>query len=204
MLKHRNPYSHKGENGKLMIVGGSVEYVGAVLLAGIAAFRTGVDSVVIAAPEKVSWAINTFSPDFITKKFSGDYFRTEHAKEIIESAGDFDAVLIGNGLGSRKETLDFSKRITGEIKNSKVIDADAIKAVDIKKTGNSIITPHSREMEILLENSGIDIDRFKKIRISDYKEKAVFIKNNLRLFFENDNVLLLKGHVDIIIGKNKI
>ncbi len=203
MLKHRSQYSHKGENGSVMIIGGNIEYVGAVMLAGMAVFRSGVDLVVIAAPHKVSWAINTFSPDLITKKFSGDYFVMKHAKQVIRSAKDFDAVLIGNGLGMRKETLNFSKQVIKNINNNKVIDADAIKAMDIRATKNSIITPHSRELEIMLKNNNIDVNKFKKIKISNYEEKANFIKKNLKGFLENNNVILLKGKLDIVVSKNK-
>ena len=203
MLKHRSQYSHKGENGRVMIVGGSIEYVGAVMLAGIAVFRVGVDLVVIAAPYKVAWAINTFSPDLITKKFSGDYFVMKHAKKIVDSAKDFDAVLIGNGMGIRKQTINFSKYVIKNIKNNKVIDADAIKAMDIKKTKNSIITPHSEELEIMLKNNNIDVSKFKKIKINNYKGKANFIKNNLKNFLNNNNVILLKGKLDIVMSKNK-
>jgi NAD(P)H-hydrate epimerase len=203
MLKHRSLYSHKGENGRVMLLGGSVEYVGAVMLAGMAAFRSGVDLVVIAAPQKIAWAINTFSPDFITKKFAGNYFTMRHAKKATSMAKDFDAVLIGNGLGVKKETLNFSKSVIKNIKNNKVIDADAIKAMNLKTTKNSIITPHSKELEIMLENNKISVNKFKKIKINNYKEKAKFIKNNLKSFLSNNNVILLKGNVDIIINKNK-
>ena len=49
-LMERKKTSHKGENGYVLIIGGSEEYVGAVILAGLAALRAGCDSVTIAAP----------------------------------------------------------------------------------------------------------------------------------------------------------
>lgn len=204
MLKHRSLYSHKGENGRVLLLGGSVEYVGAVMLAGMAVFRTGVDLVTIAAPNKISWVINTFSPDFITKKLSGNYFTMKHAKKITRMAKDFDAVLIGNGLGVRKETLNFSKNVIKNIKNNKVIDADAIKAMNLKTTKNSIITPHSKEFEIMLKNNKMNVNKFKKIKVNNYKEKAEFIKKSLSDFLKNNNVILLKGNTDTIISKNKV
>ena len=70
-MMERKKTAHKGENGYLLIIGGSEEYVGAVILAGIAALRAGCDSVTIAAPEKVAWAINRYSPDLITYKIKG-------------------------------------------------------------------------------------------------------------------------------------
>ena len=100
-LKSRKPISHKGDFGKVLIIGGSKEYAGAPALAGLAALRAGADLSIIAAPEKVAWAINCLSPDLITRKFMGDYFTLKHAKEVIRLAISADAVLIGNGIGMK-------------------------------------------------------------------------------------------------------
>ena len=45
---------YKGQNGRVLIVGGSKDYIGAPALAGLAALRTGVDIVTICAPEKTA------------------------------------------------------------------------------------------------------------------------------------------------------
>ncbi|MBU1205001.1 MAG: NAD(P)H-hydrate dehydratase [Nanoarchaeota archaeon] len=205
-LPKRKPESHKGDNGRLLIIGGSVDYIGAVMLAGMAAFRCGIDIVTIAAPEKVSWAINTFSPDFITKKFKGEFFRVEQANKIIELSNDFDSVLIGNGMGIRKQTLRFSQKIIKNIKKPKVIDADAIKALGFE-VNNSIITPHENELKIFLENN---LKNKKKVLKEIFNKKinpekrAKNIQSALKDFLEKNNVILLKGKIDIIISKDKI
>ena len=64
-LKKRGLTSYKGENGRVLVIGGSKDYVGAPGLVGMAALRTGVDLVTIAAPEKAAWVINSYSPDLI-------------------------------------------------------------------------------------------------------------------------------------------
>ena len=97
-LKKRRPDSHKGENGRVLVVAGSINYAGAAYLAGMAAFRSGVDAVVVAAPEKVAWAINCLSPDIITKKFRGDFFTATAINEIVKLSKKFDVTLIGNGI----------------------------------------------------------------------------------------------------------
>ncbi len=186
-LPSRRPDSHKGENGTVLIIGGSIDYVGAVLLAGLAAFRTGVDLVVIAAPEKVAWAINTFSPDFITFKFKGNYFTRKHAKEIIKLAGKYDVVLIGNGIGGRKETAAFVNEITKKIRKPKVIDANALRVIKLKDTHNAILTPHRSELQELIKTN--------KLKVSGDED----LKNKI-----GDNVLLVKGRVDKIISRDKI
>ena len=93
-LKKRELESHKGENGKVLVIGGSNDYVGAPALVGLAALRTGVDIVVVAAPEKAAWVINSYSPDLIVKKFEGDFFNWDNVKDVIELANDFDVIEI--------------------------------------------------------------------------------------------------------------
>ncbi len=186
MFKKRAKQSHKGDFGRVLIIGGSKDYVGAVTLAGLACFATGVDLITIAAPEKVAWAINCKELDFITKKFDGDYFQLKYANKIIKLAKDFDAVLIGPGLGLKSKK--FAKKIVKNIKKPKVVDADAIKAITPKDVKNTILTPHEKEFEIF----------YRKLP-KNIKEKTTLIKKIV-----NDNVILLKGNTDIIVSKDKI
>jgi len=204
-LPKRKLESHKGNNGRLLIIGGSVDYIGAVMLAGMAAFRCGIDIVTIAAPEKIAWAINTFSPDFITNKFKGEFFRVEQANKMIKLSNDFDSVLIGNGLGLRKQTMKFSKKIIKNIEKPKVIDADAIKALGFE-VNNSIITPHENELRIFLDNNLKDKEIIEKIfsKKINHEKRAKNLQSVLKNFLEKNNVILLKGKTDIIISKDKI
>ena len=82
-LTKRKPQSHKGENGSVLVVAGSLDYIGAAYLAGRAALRAGVDKVLVAAPERVAWALNCLSADMITMKFRGDFFSVSSAKKLI-------------------------------------------------------------------------------------------------------------------------
>jgi NAD(P)H-hydrate epimerase len=182
-LARRSASSHKGDNGRVLVVGGSIDYVGAVLLASLAAYRAGADWVQVAAPEKVAWAINTFSPDIVTTKVKGEYFATPAVKKIVDISKNFDVTLIGSGIGKRHTTRKFAAAVIRKIKGFKVIDADAITAVKLQNVSNAILTPHRAELDKLLANS--------KIRSSE-------IKNHI-----NGNVILLKGKVDKIISKHK-
>ena len=204
-LPKRKPESHKGDNGRLLIIGGSIDYIGALILAGMAAFRSGVDTVTIAAPEKVAWAINTFSPDFITKKFKGDFFTLKHSDKIIKLSKGFDVILIGNGLGVRNQTIKFSQKIIKNIKKPKVIDADAIKALTFE-VSNSIITPHENELRIFLHNNLKDKKVVKSIfnKKINPEKRAKNIQSVLKDFLKKSNTVLLKGKRDIIISKDKI
>ncbi|MBI2580438.1 NAD(P)H-hydrate dehydratase [Candidatus Woesearchaeota archaeon] len=192
-LKKRKPDSHKGDNGRVLVVAGSIDYVGAAYLAGRAAFRSGADAVVVAAPEKVAWAINCLSPDFITKKFKGDFFTTAAIKEITGMSKKFDVTLIGNGIGKSSETLKFAAAVCTKIKGPKVIDADAIAAVRIQDVQNAMFTPHHAEYDLLLRNSNCS-GELRRVR-----------------GIIGSNILLVKGysdgkgrHIDAVISKNKV
>jgi len=200
-MMERKKTSHKGENGYVLIIGGSEEYVGAVVLAGLAALRAGCDSVTIAAPEKVAWAINKYSPDLITHKIKGSTLSIKNAKEMVKYAEKFDAVLIGNGLSRKADR--FCQYFIRKSQKPKVIDADALKGLSFKEFNNAILTPHEAELEMMLVNSNKEF-LLPKLKISNAKERADILQGNLRYFLQNDNVLLVKGATDIIISKNKV
>jgi len=176
----RSSKSHKGDNGKVLVIGGSKDYVGAVALSGLAALRSGVDWVTIAAPEKVGYAINALSPDLVVKKYKGDDFCASRAKDILKFEKDFNAVLIGNGIGDAKP---FVKKYIKGTKKPLVIDADALKHIKLQDVRNAILTPHHNEFKILLKNSNLNKNNFKK-----------HISNN---------IILLKGATDEIITTSK-
>jgi hydroxyethylthiazole kinase-like uncharacterized protein yjeF len=202
-LPIRKKESRKGENGKVLVIGGSKDYVGAVALAGLAALRSGADWVTIAAPEKVGWAINALSPDLVVKKYKGDDFCASRAKDILDFEKSFDSVLIGNGMGMHAGY--FVKKYVNETKKLLVIDADGIKSVDTSIVKNSIITPHIKELETFMKNSKINSETIKKIvNEKNIGKKALLIKNSFRNFLNKNNVILLKGPVDIIISESRV
>ena len=204
-LPKRGKGSHKGDNGLVLVVGGSKDYVGALTLAGLAALRSGADLVKVVAPEKVAWAINAYSPDLITVKLKTTYFNLSHFNIIKESMEKFDVLLIGNGVGLKKDTINFCKKTIKNIKKLKVIDADAIKSISMRDAENSIITPHSKELEHFLINSKIIKSIIKNINNEkNIQKKSQLIKKTTQKFLNKNNIILLKGKIDIIISKDKI
>ena len=204
-LPKRRKDSHKGDNGLVLAVGGSENYTGAVALAGLAALRSGCDLVKIIAPEKVAWAINSYSPDLMAMKLKGNYFNLKHFDVVNKSMDKFDVLLIGNGVGLKNETIKFCIKTIRCIKKFKVIDADAIKSISMNDCENSIITPHSKELEYFLINSKIDKTLINKItNEKNAIKKSKLIQKTAQKFLKKNNIILLKGRIDIIISKDKI
>jgi len=227
VIPKRKSSSHKGDNGKVLVIGGSREYVGAVALAGLAAMRSGVDWVTVAAPEKVGWAINALTPDLVVKKYKGDDFCASHAEDILKLEKGFDAVLIGNGIGMHAKS--FVKKYVCESNKKLVIDADALKHISLDMVKEGILTPHSGELKALLENSvkslsinkkiineiinkKSSIEKHGKLKISLVEQNQRFCQQSIiiRKILNNQKlknkkiIILLKGPIDAIISKDKI
>jgi len=187
-LMKRKKTSHKGENGFVLVVGGSEDYAGTLALVGLAALRSGCDLVTVAAPEKVAWAVNCLSADLVTKKLPGKYLSPRNIPEILKLLEGHDVLELGNGIGLGEETKWFCQELMGKSKGKlKVIDADGIKLLSLQEINNAIITPHSKELELLLKNS--------QIKIKNYKDLQKHVGNN---------VLLIKGPADYVISRDKI
>ena len=197
----RKKTSHKNENGYVVVIGGSEEYVGAVIMAGLAALRAGCDKVTIASPQKVAWAINMANSELVTHKVNARKFTIKNAKEMIKYSEKFDAVLLGNGI--TREAGKFCKHFLRKSQKLKVVDADALRSTSFKDYNNSIVTPHEDELKDMLCNSGKEF-LLPKLKYANTKEKAEILQGNLRYFLQNNNVLLLKGPTDIIISRNRI
>jgi hydroxyethylthiazole kinase-like uncharacterized protein yjeF len=144
--------SHKGDNGRVLVVGGG-PYAGAPALAALAALRVGADLAHVAAPEPVARTIASFSMDLIVRPLEGTRLQPSSVDECLRMAADADVVLVGPGLGRAKETLEAVRQLVAECKAMLVVDADAIEAVGrqhgLLAGKAAIVTPHAGEFEAL-------------------------------------------------------
>ena len=202
-FKNRDSSSHKGNNGRLLIVGGSKDYSGAPAIAGMAAIGAGADLVYVASPGNAAEAIKSTSPDLIVKSLDGNKLSLGHAQEIIELSQNVDAVLIGPGSGIDEETSKLFNVLVTKIKKPIVLDADSLKQVDsslIKNREDIILTPHIFEFK-----SFFNIDDDLKLDIDSYDFKKV--DENITGFQKITNqikgTVVVKGQYDLILsGRN--
>ena len=199
-LRNRDEKSHKGNNGRLLIVGGSKDYSGAPAIAGMAAIGAGADLVYVAAPEKAAQAIKSTSPDLIVKSLEGDKLSLMHSGEILDIVDSVDCVLLGPGAGIDDETSKLFNVLVAKIKKPIVLDADALKQVElslIKNRDDIILTPHIFEFKSFFNVAGdlkLDIDSydFKKVdeNITEFQQVARQIKGTV----------IVKGQYDLILS----
>jgi len=175
--------SHKGENGRMLIIGGG-PYYGAPALAAKAAYRTGVDLVHLAVPSSIKDIVSSYSPNFLVHPLDGNILRKDHVEKILSLAERCDSIVIGPGLGDSDKTIKAVKMLIEEIEIPMVIDADGLKAVDenTEVVPQAVLTPHRGEFEMLID---------EKV-VKDLDEKAdEFAK-------KQSVVLVVKGRKDYI------
>ncbi len=205
--------SHKGENGKITLVGGSRALPGAITLAAQAAatLRSGADLVKVCAPEAAALSVNCLLPDVITKKIKGEYLSLDNLNEIVEEVNWSDAFLIGPGMSRRAETSSLAVKLS-LLPAQKVIDADALRAVSltgVSRVRNAMLTPHINELEALLINSEKNSRRLKgkitciKRAIKKIQAPLVRRKIEKELSREVGAVVLSWGSLPILLGEEE-
>ncbi|MSR07768.1 MAG: NAD(P)H-hydrate dehydratase [Gemmatimonadetes bacterium] len=135
---------HKGDRGKVLVVGGDEGMAGAAIHAARAALVAGAGMVKLAASDATLQAANETLPDALTVRTT---LGSSEDRELADAVAWADAVVVGPGLGRSKER---GRLVRGLLKTAKpaVIDADALHAGADSwgtKDGLRVLTPHPGE-----------------------------------------------------------
>jgi len=186
--------SRKGDNGKILIVGGSYMYHGAPILSSLAALRTGADLVYTAVPKVNVHETRAASPDLIVIPLADSKLTRGSVNKLLgQVPAGIDSAAIGMGLAVQDiEALKLLIKSLIERDVRLSLDASALRkeVLPIIKGKNILVTPHSGEFERLF---GEKIPDDKKTRISIIQKYAK--KNSL--------TIMLKGSDDIISDGSK-
>ncbi|MCL4253414.1 MAG: NAD(P)H-hydrate dehydratase [Anaerolineae bacterium] len=108
-LPERPSESNKGTFGKVLIIGGSANYIGAMHLAGVGALRAGAGLVTIATPEPVvdKLAGNIPEPTWLPLKHTDGMLSSDAVSTVLSQIGLYDSLLIGPGIGQSLITEQF-------------------------------------------------------------------------------------------------
>lgn len=159
--------THKGKKGGLLVVGGSVNYRGAPLLAGLGALRSGAGLVVLAIPDFMVDSASILLPEaiFVPLRTRGDRISPESlAEAILPWNNRCDAAVVGPGLGRN----EFSELITdwfwNKWKKPLLVDGDGLHFLSLEKKrpdfrADAVLTPHSGEAAGLLNVTSDEINK---------------------------------------------
>ncbi|MCL2785977.1 MAG: NAD(P)H-hydrate dehydratase [Methanomassiliicoccaceae archaeon] len=180
-----NADSHKGENGRLLVIGGG-PYVGAPAMSAMAALRTGVDIVRVAVPKRCFVPVASMTPSFVMHELPDDILREIDVKHLLELSKKVDAVLIGPGLGTDDDTMAAVREFILRCDKPTVVDADAIVAIASMAvlSREVIVTPHKHEFE-----------EFSGFALASCDLMSIAKKRNV--------TMILKGETDVIVSNDK-
>lgn len=159
-LPSRALSSHKGDSGRLLIIGGSKGYGGAIHICGHAAARSGAGLIKVATDEENIISLHAIRPELMTVNFK-DY---DAVKAAISWA---DSIAIGPGLG----TDDNAEKLLDMVMSSNkpcIADADALTIMarlGMTYSKRTVLTPHPGEAARLLASSieKINSDRYRAV-----------------------------------------
>ena len=173
--------SRKGDNGKILILGGSYVYHGAPILASLAALRCGTDLVYTAVPKINSQATRAASPNLIVIPLADQKLTRGAAKKLLgQTPVGLDSAAIGMGLAVQernsllmliKTLLDSDVRL--------LLDASALVPEVLPEISgkNCILSPHTGEYKRLFGHAVPDDDasREREVEKMAAEHKVVII-----------------------------
>jgi len=146
---HREAHSHKGENGKVCIIGGARSMHGAPLLAALAAEASGVDLLYVFVPPAHEEAAKNASFNFQVRTFREDELSSDDTGPVLQMLASMDSAVIGPGLSRRPETLSAIEQIISGAPCPLVLDASALQTGTLALVAGrgAVLTPHLGELE---------------------------------------------------------
>ncbi len=153
LLPDRNPWGHKGNFGKLLLLCGSRGYTGAAFFAAMGALRSGAGLVFLGVPESIYGieAVKLNEPVIFPLPDAGGRLSADAVPEILTRLPRMDAVLVGPGLGQSEGTLAVVRAVLEKAECPVVVDADGINVLSAHRDllrgrkSPTILTPHDGE-----------------------------------------------------------
>lgn len=190
LFPKRYENSHKGNYGKIFILGGSKGMTGAPVLAAEAALKSGAGLVTVGIPESLNGIMEIKLTEAMTLPLPEENgYLTENALNVVlEQLEKSDVLLIGPGMGRNERTQKLVCEVLLRSKIPTIVDADALfalaKYADILDSCgcNLIFTPHDAEFARFVGNESAQDGRVQAAK---------------KFAADNGITLVLKGHYTV-------
>lgn len=203
ILPKRDKDSHKGNYGRVGIIAGSSNMIGAGYLSSMAALRSGSGLVYNIVPKSLQeiFSIKLIESIVIpVEDHNTGHFIMDSLPSIEGAMEDKNVLALGPGIGVDDERIEVVGNILLKYKGPIVLDADGINCLSKnptllkKRQGKTIITPHPGEMSKLLN---IDIEKLQENRVKYSKE--ISKKYNIITVLKGANTVVTNGN-DVYIN----
>ncbi|HZB21480.1 MAG TPA: NAD(P)H-hydrate dehydratase [Blastococcus sp.] len=153
------PTGGKNARGSILVIGGSTETLGAVLLAAEAAMRAGAGKLQVATVASLAPFAATALPEALVRglpETDGGAIAPDAADSVRDLAEAADAVLIGPGMADKEATQAFGERLLPHLSGPMALDALGLSCVTADDTclhhlgGRVVLTPNPMEIAYAL------------------------------------------------------
>lgn len=177
MLPKREPFSHKGSFGKVLLICGSKNMVGCCVLATEGALRSGAGLVTLAFPDCLYVPLASRLTENLFLSLDTDengWIASESIKTLLTACKNSDVVMLGCGLGTSGSIKELVKTVITEVDKPIILDADALNCLSefndvlLTKKGDILLTPHPGEMSRLCGLSVFDVESNREEIIVDF------------------------------------
>jgi ADP-dependent NAD(P)H-hydrate dehydratase len=165
-LSGRHDDAHKGDFGRVCLIGGSRGMSGSIAMSAMAALHAGAGLVTAAVPDRCLETVASFHPAVMTIALPDDpegRFSVDAAAELSQHVGGSNAIGCGPGMTTEMGSVRIVERLLSMTRIPRVFDADAINAITaddmlsgIADAGPIILTPHPGELQRLTGVSAVD------------------------------------------------
>uniref|UniRef100_A0A2C9M3E4 ATP-dependent (S)-NAD(P)H-hydrate dehydratase n=2 Tax=Biomphalaria glabrata TaxID=6526 RepID=A0A2C9M3E4_BIOGL len=147
---------HKGQAGRVAVLGGCQEYTGAPYFAAITALKVGADLSHVFCTSSAATVIKSYSPELIVHPVLDSLTAVT---EISQWLPRFHSLVVGPGLGRDEQLLEIVSEVIQKAREQQlpiVIDADGLFLVTqnpdiIRGYTNAVLTPNVAEFDRLYE-----------------------------------------------------
>lgn len=190
VILRRPDQSHKGDYGRVLLIGGSVQFGGAILMASQASIGAGAGLTTVATDRANLTALHARTPEAM-------FIDWQDGDQVVKNIEKSDVIVIGPGLGTDQQAVDLVKRVFATVTQEQILMVDG-SALTIMAENHlmfprkpyTIATPHQMEWARL---SGIQLNYQTEHQLNEVQRQIL-----------NLDVLVLKQHHTLIYAQNEL
>ena len=211
LYRMREKFSNKFSYGHAVIIGGSYGKMGSVVLSSKAVLKTGCGLITAYIPSCGASILQSSFPEAMVQVGHGENVITD-----IYLKGQFNAVGIGVGMGTEKETVVGFTSFLKDNTLPLVVDADGVNMLSEDKDllkllpKETILTPHKSELERLIGQWENDFDMLNKVKVFSSTHNCIIVikdavtltvyKNQVYVNTSGNPALATAGSGDVLTG----
>lgn len=153
VIVERSRHSHKGDYGRLLLIGGTYPYGGAIIMAALASVRSGAGLVTVATDKENIPALHSHLPEAMA-------FDLDDKQLLEQQLKKASVVLVGSGLVDDDRGEELLHTVFHHLEQNQTLILDGGALSILAKTEmkfpkvHLVLTPHQREWQVL---SGLDL-----------------------------------------------